>query len=944
MRRIKRIFLKTTILITLIAGIYAVLFHIKLIRRRDPGFTIDAETRINQVKSKSDSIKPGDKLIGVQTSQGRQIKIKGAFSWFRTLEKIDFGKVTLLLRDSNGQLKKVEHKIGHYPLWPKLAYSILPGLLTLFAVFYLWRKRKKNQIFPFLILTLAVTYVLILSYINLDAIAASPFFLFFFLLWNVLAPPSLLLFFLRFPRPKKLGNMPRAGLLYLPALFAFALTAYFYLDLFFSPSLSQQKTLFFVGRIIIPGTNLLYGLGTLAAIFHTLFKGKEYEKRKVILILYGFFIMLLILTSWVFLYSEKTALNQFAGGSDLLMGLYAILVITVVSSTFKQFVFKVDKLVNTSLVYGIITIGIILVYLFLSWFLGLILTTMFSLESTTITIFAAVLSTAGLFSFREMVQQYVDKMFFKTRYRYAKLLSEVGEKISSIMDIPQLFSSMFNLIGTNMQIRGASAWLSRKEKGYFRRVQYWKEGKNSKDQVKYNKIKELRRYSTNGTIVLHKDLPPETEAPKLFADLEAYCLVLLFFQHDLVGFLVFGPKENGLPYTRDDSDFLESIGKQATLAVKNSLAYTTILQLNESLTKRKEEIEKLKSRLEVENIYLKKTLANVAKFGDLVGESESIMQVKSLIQKIAKTETNVMILGESGTGKELVARSIHKLSPCKDRTLVTVNCAAIPENLLESELFGHVKGAFSGAVRRKIGQFELANNSTLFLDEIGELPLSLQPKILRAIQEGEITPLGAEKSIKVKVRLITATNRDLTEMVKAGKFREDLFYRINVLPINLPPLRDRKGDIQLLARHFLQIHSRRLGKTIEGFSRDSLRRMEVYRWPGNVRELSNVVERAVALADGKVLDREILLPQTQFSTELTDEEEVTSSKSQLEQSMPTLEKEMELPYKEAVDSFKKKYIQNILKKVDNNKSKAARIIGIRRSYLHRLIKDLGIDS
>jgi transcriptional regulator with GAF, ATPase, and Fis domain len=943
LRRLKRIFLKTTILITLIAGTYAVLFHIKLVNRRDPGFTIDAETRINQVKSKSDSIEPGDKLVGVQTPEGKHIKIKGAFSWFRTLEKIDFGKVTLILQDSNGQEKRVEHKIGRYPVWPKLAYSILPGLLTFFAIFYLWRKRKENQIFPFLILTLAVTYVLILSYINLDAIAASPFFLFLFLLWNVLAPPSLLLFFLRFPRPKKMGNMPRAGLLYLPALLAFALTAYFYLDLFFSPSLSQQKTLFFVGRILIPGTNLLYGIGTLAAILHTLFKGREYEKRKVILILYGFFIMLMILTSWAFLYSEKTALNQFAGGSDLLMGLYAILVVTVVSATFKQFVFKVDKLVNTSLVYGIITIGIILVYLFLSWFLGLILTTMFSLESTTITIFAAVLSTAGLFSFREMVQQYVDKMFFRTRYRYARLLSEVGEKISSIMDIPQLFSSMFNLIGSNMQIKGASAWLSRKEKGYFSKVQHWKQGESSKDQVKYNKIKELRKYSANGTIVLHKDLPPQdAEALELFADLEAYCLVLLFFQDDLVGFLVFGPKENGLPYTRDDSDFLESIGKQATLAVKNSLAYTTILQLNESLTQRKEEIEKLKSRLEVENIYLKKTLANVAKFGDLVGESESIMQVKNLMGKIAKTETNVMILGESGTGKELVARSIHKLSPCKDRTLVTVNCAAIPENLLESELFGYVKGAFSGAVRRKIGQFELASNSTLFLDEIGELPLSLQPKILRAIQEGEITPLGAEKSIKVKVRLITATNRDLSEMVKAGKFREDLFYRINVLPITLPPLRDRKGDIQLLARHFLQIHSRRLGKTIEGFSRDSLRRMEEYRWPGNVRELSNVVERAVALAEGKVLDREILLPQTQFSTELTDEEEVdSSSQAHLK---PTLEKEMELPYKEAVDSFKKKYIQNILKKVDNNKSKAARIIGIRRSYLHRLIKDLGIDS
>ena len=254
-------------------------------------------------------------------------------------------------------------------------------------------------------------------------------------------------------------------------------------------------------------------------------------------------------------------------------------------------------------------------------------------------------------------------------------------------------------------------------------------------------------------------------------------------------------------YSTAHVDFLREIANQVALAVENLKAY--------------QEITELKDRLAKENLYLEEEVRTDHNFGEIVGENAALRRVLKEVETVAPTDSTVLICGETGTGKELVARALHNLSPRRDRTFVKLNCAAIPTGLLESELFGHEKGAFTGAIRQKIGRFELAHQGTLFLDEVGDIPLELQPKLFRALQEHEFERLGSTRTIRVDVRVVAATNRDLADMVADGRFRSDLYYRLNVFPVVLPPLRERRDDIPMLVRHFTQRFAQRMGRRIE---------------------------------------------------------------------------------------------------------------------------------
>jgi formate hydrogenlyase transcriptional activator len=265
------------------------------------------------------------------------------------------------------------------------------------------------------------------------------------------------------------------------------------------------------------------------------------------------------------------------------------------------------------------------------------------------------------------------------------------------------------------------------------------------------------------------------------------------------------------------------------------------------------EIKILKDQLEAENIYFRQEIIMKHQFGNILGHSDGLKYVLYRAQQVAPANTTVLILGETGTGKELVAAAIHNMSPRKDRPLITVNCAALPENLMESELFGREKGAFTGADTRQIGRFELANGSTLCLDEIGELSLEMQAKLLRAIQHNEFERLGSSHTIKVDVRIIATTNRNLEEEIRKGLFRQDLYYRLNVFPITVPPLRQRAEDIPLLVEAFIGRYSRKMGKQITSIHKEAMKALKDYPWPGNIRELENIIERAVILCPGPVL-------------------------------------------------------------------------------------------
>jgi formate hydrogenlyase transcriptional activator len=301
----------------------------------------------------------------------------------------------------------------------------------------------------------------------------------------------------------------------------------------------------------------------------------------------------------------------------------------------------------------------------------------------------------------------------------------------------------------------------------------------------------------------------------------------------VIGTLNVGSRVRGA-YGADEASLLLAIGEQVALAIENLLAY--------------EEIAALKARLEEEKVYLQEEVRTEAAFGDVVGESPALLGVLASVRKVAKTDSTVLVTGETGTGKELIVRAIHDLSRRKDKLLVKVNCAALPAGVIESELFGHEKGAFTGALTRKIGRFELANRGTLFLDEVGDLPLELQAKLLRVLQDGEFERVGGTQTLKVDVRLIAATNRDLERAVAGERFRADLYYRLNVFPIVIPPLRKRLQDVPRLARHFAMLYASKMGKNVGPLNADVLERLAAYTWPGNVRELQNVIERAVILS------------------------------------------------------------------------------------------------
>jgi len=337
-----------------------------------------------------------------------------------------------------------------------------------------------------------------------------------------------------------------------------------------------------------------------------------------------------------------------------------------------------------------------------------------------------------------------------------------------------------------------------------------------------------------------KDLAAESECAKYWVaeEMRALCSIPLLSHDCALGALDLGSRREDA-FRPEEVELLGQVAGQIAIAVENAQAYRQITELKERLAK--------------EKLYLEEEIRTEHNFEEIVGESDSLRRVLKQVETVAPTESTVLIRGETGTGKELIARALHQLSPRRERTFVKINCAAIPTGLLESELFGHEKGAFTGAISQKIGRFELADGGTLFLDEVGDIPPELQPKLLRVLQEQEFERLGSTRTVRVDVRLVAATNRDLSQMVAAGEFRNDLYYRLNVFPVVLPPLRERPDDIPRLVRHFAQKVARRMGRRIEAIPADAMDALVQYPWPGNVRELENVIERAVILSPGPAL-------------------------------------------------------------------------------------------
>jgi len=392
--------------------------------------------------------------------------------------------------------------------------------------------------------------------------------------------------------------------------------------------------------------------------------------------------------------------------------------------------------------------------------------------------------------------------------------------------------------------------------------------------------------------------------------MQSGCWVPLMHRGEAVGVLATASRLEGA-FTHREAEMLSQLAVQVAVAVSNAVAIRQISEMRDRLSQEKQYLE---AEINLENRY-----------EDIVGESKGLRKVLKEIETVAPTNATVLIQGETGTGKELLARAIHRLSPRNERTFIKLNCAAIPAGLIESELFGHEKGAFTGAINRKIGRLELANDGTLFLDEIGELPLDLQPKLLRALQEREIERLGGTRSIQVDIRLIAATNRDLAKMVTDKEFRSDLYYRLKVFPVFSPPLRERASDIPVLVRHFVATHSRRMGKTIESIPEETMQALTRWPWPGNIRELENFLERAVILTRGPVL----YVPLAELETQ--DEEGAD---------------EIEVLHNPTFQAVEREHILKVLREAKGQiggPDGAAARLALKRTTLNSKMKKLGIE-
>jgi formate hydrogenlyase transcriptional activator len=335
-----------------------------------------------------------------------------------------------------------------------------------------------------------------------------------------------------------------------------------------------------------------------------------------------------------------------------------------------------------------------------------------------------------------------------------------------------------------------------------------------------------------------REMPPEMYRKAVGEGLNSLCDIPLISRNRMLGILAVAKREENA-FDGDAVAFLTQVANQVAIGVENALAYR--------------EIADLKDRLAQEKLYLEDELRGEMDFEGIVGQSSALRHVLHLVETVAPSDSTVLMLGETGTGKELIARAIHDRSRRKGRTFVKVNCAAIPTGLIESELFGHERGAFTGAITQKVGRLELADQGTLFLDEVGDIPIEVQPKLLRALQEREFERLGSTHTKKVDVRLVAATNRDLEKMIESREFRSDLYYRLNVFPIRIPPLRERPEDIPLLVRYFAQKYGRRMEKQVESIPATAMKKLASWHWPGNIRELENFIERSVILTHGSAL-------------------------------------------------------------------------------------------
>ncbi len=617
-----------------------------------------------------------------------------------------------------------------------------------------------------------------------------------------------------------------------------------------------------------------------------------------------------------------------------------------------------DQLVSKGMVYSLasaaITVGFATAIAAVTVLAGL-RTPVLTTQQSVFLVLVLTLVVGSMLWLRDQLQQAVDRRFYREKYQLDRALEEINRAVEQFADRRVLADRMIASCRDVLRVKQAAIYSFNGETGEFELLSRLGEAWPQRLRLEAGVLQSLRTEKT-----LHRGLPGlrgSSPVQRALRQLDAHLLYALEIRGELVGLVALSAKGSGTPFTAEDLTFLNALGQVTGVAIQSQELRRNFARLNEELQRKAAQIEEQRRRIAMmQNVQgdlsapdeppqARTTPKPEKDFrrGLIRGNSPAIRRVLETARKVAASDASVLLLGESGTGKEMLAQVIHENSPRRDGPFVAVHCAALSPGLLESELFGHVKGAFTGAHRDRIGRFEAANGGTLFLDEIGDISLETQVKLLRVLQTRSFEPVGSTRTIHVDVRLITATHQDLPRLIREGKFREDLYYRLNVITLLLPPLRERKEDIVELAYHFLEQATRRLGKKVTRIEDAALDALHRYDWPGNIRELENAIERAVVLADGDTVRLKDLPTEVTVGADVVRTRRSTVVRPGLTTTVaPSVARAVGPTGSGWQTDSERALLLEALQRCGGNKAQAARLLGMPRSTYYSKLKKYGL--
>lgn len=769
-----------------------------------------------------------------------------------------------------------------------------------------------------------------------------------FVISSALFAPVMLHFFLIYPETSPLIRRVRllGSFIYLPSaaylgILLFTLLRIAYGDQAGPAALAEaRQTLDTIQMLVLYqlGVTFLYAVASLISLWYCQRTTVHTDvKNQIKWVWWGVATAVIPLIMTGVLVSEGVGKNIF--GHIQFWAMLSILAVWVATglSLLKYRLMYVDTILNRSLGYVMVSGLMMLIYLgavgIASWILSQV-----TGPVSRIPFLISVLAIALFFRpVNDWVQKVIDKWFYRERYEFQQAVYDTSQAIVRILDLDLLLRELMDTIMESLHVRRGAVLLWDQGEHHVKvavaRGYLEPESQLTLDWQDPLFALILRARQPVTTRQLHErnwDTGDCEEVIQRMVRMHAEVAIPIIREDEVLGLFVLGRKRSRQIYSSDDVRLLMTLANHAAIAIHNARTYQRMETLNvdlqsniDKIDEQRHEILGLQQQLLSENVYLKEQIEEKYNFQDIIGTSPGIQQVLETVKKVAPSSSAVLIRGESGTGKELIARAIHYNSPRRDKPFVRMSCAVLTESLLESELFGHEKGAFTGALADRPGRFEVADGGTMFLDEIGDVSPRTQVKLLRVLQEKEFERVGSNQTRTVDVRIITATNRNLEELMRRGKFREDLFYRLNVISIEVPPIRERREDIFPLAVHFLNKYARASGKSIRSIDPEVLELLKRYRWPGNVRELENLIERAVVLADGPTLT------VADFQIEIDEYEEAgpNGGGNALNEQLEAIERE----------SLKK-----ALKTANGNKSRAAKELGLARSTFVSKLKKWGL--